>query len=65
MNYDTSKREFNIYSEQTSLIGLQKITINAHLTQYPVIVSFKPDESAIIDIIDPCIDPDGIVPEIQ
>jgi len=64
MNYDTSKREFNIYSEQISLIGLRQLTIKAHLTQYPVIVTSKP-ESASIDIIDPCIDPDGIIPEIQ
>ena len=65
MNYDTATREFNIYAEPFSLIGLQTFTVKAHLTAYPQTTTASPDQQAIIDIIDPCIDPDGIVSALQ
>ena len=58
MKYDTASREFSIYAEPFSLIGIHEITVQAHLTDYSVIISAI--ETANIDLIDPCIDPKGI-----
>ena len=63
MNYDTALREFSIYAEPFSYIGIHDITVQAHLTNYSVIVSAI--ETAKIDLIDPCIDPKGIEASIQ
>ena len=61
MSYTTDTRDFNIYAESFDLIGLHEITLKASLTEHPSIVTQSPDQSAMIDLIDPCIDPDDIV----
>ena len=59
MQYDTSTRLFSVYAEPFSLIGVHPFTVQAHLTDYAVIISDI--VSAEIDLIDPCIDPKGII----
>ena len=51
-----NNNSFQIYSEDFTLIGMQTITVSAKLTSYPVIVTAVP-QSAQIQIIAPCIDP--------
>ena len=61
MSYTTDTRDFNIYAEYFDLIGLHEITLKASLAEYPSILTQSLDQSTMIDLIDPCIDPDGIV----
>ena len=58
MQYDTTTRLFSVYAEPFALIGVHPITVQAHLTDYAVIISDI--VTAEIDLIDPCIDPKGI-----
>ena len=55
MTYDEGTNTFTIYSEDYSLLGLQDITVEAHLTDYVHIVTPAPLFEQIL-IIDPCVD---------
>ena len=62
MAYDTATRTFDIYSEDTALIGSRTITVAAYITNYTVTASPTPDASTTIEIIDPCLDPFNLQP---
>ena len=64
MKYDSSTREFELYSEDTSLIGMQTLTLRAFLIDYPndVVTS---DFSTDVEIRDTCRNPFGISPTTQ
>lgn len=63
LKYDSSLKQFELYAEPFSLIGMQDFTLQARLSDYPSMESSI--VSAQIDIIDPCIDPKGIVSTAQ
>lgn len=63
MQYDTQTRQFTVYAEPFSLIGIHDITVQAMLATYLDVKSAI--ETTQIDLIDPCIDPKGIVPATQ
>lgn len=64
MAYYSQNRTFAIYSEDTALIGMTTVTVSAFLTDYPMIVSAVP-ETAQIEIIDPCLDPQSVTATAQ
>ena len=45
MRYDSATRTFTVYSEDSQLLGSRTITVSAHLTDYPEVVSEEPDVS--------------------
>ena len=55
MTFDTGTNTFEIYSEDYALLGPTDITVDAHLTGYPSIVTAGPETTQLL-IIDPCID---------
>lgn len=55
MSYEGLTREFSIYSEDLSLVGLKQIKVQATLQDYQSVVSAL--ETTTIEIIDPCLDP--------
>ena len=61
MKYDTATRTYSLYSEDFSLIGDQTFTLEAHLTDWPVIATLVKAETSIITIGNPCGDPDSVV----
>ena len=62
MAYDTTSRTFDIYSEDTALIGDRTFTVAAFLSDYSVTKTATPDASSTIEIIDPCLDPFSLTP---
>ena len=62
VGYDQATRTHTIYSEDTSLYGLQPYTVRAHLTNYPVTQSS--DATATIEFKDPCPDPESVTAPI-
>lgn len=55
MLYDAGTNTFAIYSEDYALLGLQDITVEAHLASYEQIATPAPLSTQIL-IIDPCVD---------
>ena len=55
MIYDSKAGEFQIYSEDLSLIGLKTIQLRARLEEYPATNAL--DQNFQIEIIDPCLSP--------
>ena len=46
-----------MYSEDFSLIGSHPYTVTAYLTDYPSLMTQAPDATAMIEFVDPCLDP--------
>jgi len=57
MAYNTLTRQFEIYSEDLSLLGFRNITAEAYLKDYPTLVSLEPHLSTMIEIEHPCLRP--------
>ena len=55
MIYDSKTGEFQIYSEDLSMIGLKTITLKASLEEY--LITKASDQIFSIEIVDPCISP--------
>ena len=54
MAFSSQDRNFKMYAEDPSLIGMTKASISAYLTDYPTIVASLP-ETVDIEIKDPCL----------
>lgn len=57
MAYDTLTRQFEIYSEDMSLLGFRSIEVKAYLKDYSTLVSLKPHLNTLIEIQHPCLRP--------
>ena len=61
MKYDSLAREFEIYTEDFSLVGMQSLTVRAFLIDYPDDV-VTGDFTTEIEIYNTCRRPFGITP---
>ena len=58
VGYDPANLQFTVYPEDFALLGLQDLTVQAYLVEYPQIAS---DVSATtIEFLDPCPIPESV-----
>ena len=61
LTYESASRAFYYYSEDHDLIGPHTFTVQAHLTNYPVIATPEKAKSGILNVGDPCPEPNLVV----
>jgi len=60
LTYDMVQRQFEIYSEDSSLLGTRTIELIGYLEEYPSMRTLLPNEQTMIQIIVSCKKPASI-----